>query len=89
MDRDVTIDKLLEVVSDVNKINFISSVCGNDPDTEELSYGEIKKELKASMECKDKSANTEEERNLLTKELDISKEMALLEKWASKQNQKG
>lgn len=86
---DYRIEQILEVVSDMDKIGFISRVCGNDPDTEELSYGEIKKELKASMECKDKPAITEEERNLLTKELDISKEMALLEKWASKQNQKG
>lgn len=83
------IEQLLEVISDMDKMNYISRVFGEDPDTEELSYGEVKKELKASMECKEMPANTEEERKLLTEQLDISKEMALLEKWASKQNQKG
>lgn len=55
---DYRIEQILEVVSDMDKIGYISRVCGNDPDTEELSYGEIKKELKASMECKDKPAIT-------------------------------
>jgi hypothetical protein len=83
------IEELLEVISDMDKIDYINRVFGENPDTEELSYGEVKKELKASMECREIPAETETERNLLTEKLDISKEMALLEKWASNQNKKG
>ena len=77
--------KLMEVLSDLDKMHYISEVCPGDESEEALSYGEVKKELRRVMECQNLEASTPEERNLLTEKLDISKEMAILEKWANTQ----
>ena len=75
-----------DVLSDIDKINYLNSIFPPDPDVESLSYGEVKKEFQKLMDVKDKDAHTEEEILKLTDELNISKEMALLKEWANKQN---
>ena len=77
--------KLMEVLSDLDKMDYISRVCPGDESEEALSYGEVKKELMMANRCQNLEASTPEERNLLTEKLDISKEMALLENWAKTQ----
>lgn len=73
-----------EVLSDIDKINYLNSMFPPDPDVESLSYGEVKKGFQKLMEVKDKDARTEEDILKLTDELDITKEMALLEEWADR-----
>ena len=73
-----------DVLSDIDKINYLNSIFPPDPDVESLSYDEVKKEFQKSMDVKDKDAHTEEDILKLTDELGISKEMALLEEWANR-----
>lgn len=90
-------EEMKEIINDMQNISLIESLCTVADSFEggvlcdSLSYGEVKKEMKKgpnSLECNESDMDDEDFMLHVEKELDISKEMELLNIWAEKEKEK-